>query len=115
GARVDQIFSQGPDDAVAPRIDLADLIRMLAGRFQHSASRGVDDRGDAPGLRVERILASHDNLRIGSASKPDRDVGQSTSSLRSFTTTSAPFFFSSSASPLRATPITSPKLPREPA
>src|SRR5215831_4691267 len=42
-------------------------------------------------------------------------AGQSTSSPRSFTTRCAPWCRSSSAFPLRATPITSPKLPLRPA
>src|SRR5215475_2981618 len=42
-------------------------------------------------------------------------VGQSTSSPRSFTTRCAPWCRSSSAFPLRATPITSPKFPLTPA
>src|SRR5215472_7512336 len=47
--------------------------------------------------------------------KTARGVGQSTSSPRSFTTRCAPWCFSSSAFPLRATPITSPKFPAAPA
>ena len=55
-AGIDQVFSQGADDAVAPGIDLADLLRMPARSLQDAASRHVDHRGDPARLGVERIL-----------------------------------------------------------
>ena len=56
-------------------------------------------------LRMDHRVSSH----------PASVVGQPTSSARSLTTTCAPCCRSSSALPFRATPITSPKFPFDPA
>src|SRR5207248_2197554 len=58
-ARVDQIFGQRADDAVAPRIDLADFRLVLARRFDDRGSACVDDGGHAARLRVESVALWH--------------------------------------------------------
>src|SRR5215831_12728744 len=63
------------------------------------------------GWRPETFMMDHQTVPRETA----RGTGQSTSSPRSFTTRCAPWCRSSSAFPLRATPITSPKLPLRPA
>src|SRR3954471_23025172 len=64
-ARVDQIFSQGADDAVAPGINLANPLRILARGLQYATGGRVDHRTDPARLGVERILAGHDSLLSG--------------------------------------------------
>src|SRR3954447_3527846 len=64
-ARVDQIFSQGADDAIAPGIDIANLLRMLPRGLQYATGGGVDHRADPARLGVERIPTGHDGLLSG--------------------------------------------------
>jgi trehalose/maltose hydrolase-like predicted phosphorylase len=45
--RIDQVFGQGANNAVAPGIDLANLCSVLARRLQHGTGRGVYYRADA--------------------------------------------------------------------
>ncbi len=54
-ADIDQILGQRTDDAVAARVDLADLAPVLQGGFDHTAGGGIDDRGDPAGLGIEGI------------------------------------------------------------
>ena len=61
-AGVDQVFGQRADDAVAAGIDLADGRCARARSGSRRTATGVDDGGDAAGLRVEGIL-----LRSGHA------------------------------------------------
>jgi hypothetical protein len=63
-AGVDQVFGQRADDAVAAGVDGADLVGMLAGGLDDAAGGGVDDGGDAAGLRIERILDGHVHSRF---------------------------------------------------
>src|SRR5207253_6617371 len=58
-AGVDELLGEGAEDAVAPRVDLADLLAVLARRFDHAGRAGVDHRRDAPRLRIKRI-SCHD-------------------------------------------------------
>jgi len=56
---VDQIFGQRTDDAVAPGVDPADPVRLLAGGFDQTAGRSVDNGGHAAGLGVECVPLIH--------------------------------------------------------
>ena len=58
-AGVDQVFGQRADDAVAPGVDLADLVLVGARGFDHAAGRCVDDGGDTARLCVEGVLRGH--------------------------------------------------------
>ena len=53
---VDHVFGERADDAVAPGVDPADAVAVLARGFQHAASRDIDDGGHPAGLRVESVL-----------------------------------------------------------
>ena len=64
-ARVDQIFGQGADNAIAPRINLTDLVRMLSCSLQHATGRGVDHGSDPARLCVKGISWGHDKLPGG--------------------------------------------------
>src|SRR5690606_32758951 len=55
GARVDQVLGQRADDAVAPGVDLADLVAVLARGLDHAARACVDHGRDAAGLRIEGV------------------------------------------------------------
>jgi hypothetical protein len=55
-AGIDQILGQGADDAIAPGIDLADLLRMLARSFEDARSRSVNYCANTARLGVERIF-----------------------------------------------------------
>src|SRR4029078_2030678 len=77
-AGIDQVFGQGADDAVAPGIDLADLLRMPAGSLQDAASPHVDPRADPARLGVER-LAAHDSFLSDLHRRPPIGEGCSTS------------------------------------
>src|SRR5262249_9285117 len=59
---IDQVFCQGADDAIAPGIDPADLLLMLARGFQHATSRGVNYRAHPAGLGVKRTPTDHNDL-----------------------------------------------------
>ncbi len=62
---VDHVFGQRADDAVAPGIDVGDLVFVFAGRFDHAAGAGIDHRGHAARLGVESIFpGSHGNLSL---------------------------------------------------
>ena len=56
---IDQVFSQSTQDAVAPGVHGADAVGVPACRFDHAASRGVDDGGNATGLGIESIFKRH--------------------------------------------------------
>jgi hypothetical protein len=61
-AGIDHVLGQSPDDAVPSGVELADLVLVLARGFDHTASGGIDDGGDAAGLGIEGVLfdwASH--------------------------------------------------------
>ncbi len=55
-AGINQIFGQGADDAIAPRIDLANFTRVFARGFQDATSRGVDHGGDTARLGIKSIF-----------------------------------------------------------
>ena len=61
-AGVDQLLAQGTEDAVLPREDVANAFAMRASGLNDAAGAGVDDRGDATGLRIEGV-AGHGELR----------------------------------------------------
>ncbi len=56
GRGVDHVFRQGAQDAVAPRVDAAELVLVLARRLDDPAGARVDDGGHAPRLGVENVL-----------------------------------------------------------
>jgi hypothetical protein len=58
-AGVDQVLGQGADDAVAPGVDLADLVLVRVSGFDHAAGRRVDDSGDTARLCVESVFRGH--------------------------------------------------------
>jgi len=58
-AGVDQIFMEGADNAILPRIQSANFVSVLPAGFYHSASGGVNNRGDTARLSVKRILLGH--------------------------------------------------------
>ncbi len=62
---VDQVFGEGADDAVASGIDVGDLVRILAGGFDHPAGGGVDHGGDSAGLSVKGVFRGHGSPLIG--------------------------------------------------
>ncbi len=64
-AGIDQIFGQRTNDAVAARVDLADLVRMLASSLDNPGGGGVDHCGNPAGLGVEGILDGHAGSMCG--------------------------------------------------
>ena len=62
-AGVDQILGQRADDPVAPRINLADAILVLARGLDDGACGHVDDRGHPARLCIERV-SFHSRFRI---------------------------------------------------
>ena len=54
-AGVDEVLGERADDAVAARVDLADLRLVLPRRLDDARGARVDHRGDAAGLRVEGV------------------------------------------------------------
>jgi hypothetical protein len=69
---VDQVFLERPDDAVATRIDLADVPTVALGRLDHPGGRRVDDGRDTTGLGIERVLgggSAHGDISPGVASR----------------------------------------------
>ncbi len=55
-AGVDQILGERTQDAVPPRIQLADLAAMPAGSLDDPAGGRIDDGGNSTGLGVEGVL-----------------------------------------------------------
>src|SRR5215469_8171960 len=72
-ACVDEIFGQGTDDAIAPGVNFADLLRITAGGLQDTAGRSVNHRGNTARLSVEGISAGHSQPPAASA---DRKSGK---------------------------------------
>jgi hypothetical protein len=58
-AGVDEVFGQRPDDAVAPGINSADLLRVLPCVLQHPAGGGIDHGSNAARLGIEGIFSGH--------------------------------------------------------
>jgi hypothetical protein len=56
GRRIDHVFRQRAEDSVAPRVDAAELVLVLARRLDDAAGARVDDRRDAARLSVENVL-----------------------------------------------------------
>ena len=50
-----EVFGERADDAVTAGIDLADVARIAAGRFDDPGGRGIDDRGHPAGLGIKGI------------------------------------------------------------
>ena len=63
-AGIDHVLGERADDAVPSRINLADPVAVLAGRFDQSAGGCVDDGGDPAGLGIKGVLWSHEPRRI---------------------------------------------------
>src|SRR5678815_1570646 len=57
--RIDKVFGQRADDAVAAGIHLAEFVFVLAGGFDHAAGGGIDHRGYAAGLGVQNVHFCH--------------------------------------------------------
>jgi hypothetical protein len=55
-AGVDHVLGERAHDAVASRIELADLASMLAGGLDDPACGGVDDGGNPAGLGVKGVF-----------------------------------------------------------
>src|SRR6185437_5885775 len=55
-ADIDQILCQRADDAIASRVDFADVSRLPHCRLDDAAGRGIDDGRHSAGLGVERVL-----------------------------------------------------------
>jgi hypothetical protein len=55
-AHIDEILGERADDAVAPGVDLADVLRVPQGGLDDAAGGGVDDGRYAARLGIEGIL-----------------------------------------------------------
>jgi hypothetical protein len=67
-ARIDEVLGQCPDDAVATRVNLADVLAMLAGGLDDAAGAGIDHGADAARLCVKGV-SRHFGLPSASAGK----------------------------------------------
>ena len=56
---INQLLSQGTKDAVLARQHFADDLRVCPRGLNDAGSGGVNDRSDAPGLRVKKIESLH--------------------------------------------------------
>src|SRR4030095_9251203 len=63
--RVDQVLGERTDDPVATGVDVADFGTVLARRLDDGCRGGVDDGGDAAGLRVEGVARAHRGIVAG--------------------------------------------------
>src|SRR6185437_9858948 len=73
-ARVDEVLVERAEDAVAARVDLADVLAMLARGLDHARGARVDDGGHAARLCIEGV-PGHGLLSVLSvvpASVPER-------------------------------------------
>ena len=60
-AGVDQVFIQGTDNAIQPRVHFTYLASVLARGLDDPAGTGINDRCDTTGLRIEQVRFGHDH------------------------------------------------------
>ena len=73
-AGVDHVLGQCADDAVPPRVDLADPVAVLARGFDQTAGGGVDDGGYSAGLCIERVLRAERCMIYLGFKRPAKDT-----------------------------------------